>query len=1056
MANGPGDRWQRFNEWLWHQHSAGQATKLCITTTAMWVSMAWCADRLWPHAKLDSSGIATLNTLAQVAGGVFATIVTVVVFAIGLASDRPDGGWAYVPFLSRRFHVFTIAALAASVGLANALAPIPAVLFESGALSYLLWFNVALLGSIVMLGLGLMCRVIESLSGADITAAIPVIRATLRTNARHDEHVEATAVALAALLKDSGLTVNPYAGHFSFTPKDHRFAGRGATLPVVDVDVHALRALLEIIRPYREAVEFALLTAPTLDADVRGALFYAPQRRPSPRVLFESEEPDSPPEQMTLDQLIPRRVQSEIDALSSRLFVFGPPLHSDADSRQFFSRLQAEMVRLAHAGDAVLLKLRLADFRTLVGEWLAITGRRARPHRPQFLMPRAHHFVGPLEIDLGDVVQAATQSEDASTYWEAVDAASYIATDAYRNHAHLLFAETMQILPYAFRLALQSETLRSGAAARFDSRLGSFLSGVKADDEDEDDTGEVADVGEDAATERTMQEMVVSAALLMTRWAVEAGEAVGAIHFIDRILRTSERGLRGRLYDNPPANETSVTRAEYARIVIIGWCIHMVRESHTHSDAARTVLTDLLRSVPPRHYLVRLWELYHGASSLDPRIDHALGCARWDLKADQRRTGITYVSDGGAPWISDGLLLALLASRDAHKYEQEMLDAIAPPIQLWAMADLAERIDGLTLAIPTAVPADDRSNNRDKLVAFIAARQRAADVLTMRTIIQSPLGATRVELLKGDIAKGVVRHRVWLSMLGAKGIKPPATSAPSRVVNTVSLPRDFFLERTHWAGSYGGVIGEHIATREAQALLHGLERALSVELRLNSMLDLPNAVNAARESLVARGFNPDLIVLPPQERFACALFRLPLWGAEVKRNPEWKGVSIGQWDGLDVVRCPYRNTGSIIVAEAAKVFSRSSESPTTPETTVGELPPDQAKALLQRLTGDGPLPKSDEVRVKVVVTLDPPVGFNELGAAYRIDVSSCDGCFAMEPGMEKYHRTGCTSLEGAEHLVFSLVPRMDGEDKDRVPCEVCHPEQWDIESRMSRMHAQSE
>jgi len=60
---------------------------------------------------------------------------------------------------------------------------------------------------------------------------------------------------------------------------------------------------------------------------------------------------------------------------------------------------------------------------------------------------------------------------------------------------------------------------------------------------------------------------------------------------------------------------------------------------------------------------------------------------------------------------------------------------------------------------------------------------------------------------------------------------------------------------------------------------------------------------------------------------------------------------------------------------------------------------EEKQAFFSKVTeiGTKPLPNFDELRVATLVSLSPVISIADIDAAYRLDVSDSDACFAMDP-----------------------------------------------------------
>ena len=65
------------------------------------------------------------------------------------------------------------------------------------------------------------------------------------------------------------------------------------------------------------------------------------------------------------------------------------------------------------------------------------------------------------------------------------------------------------------------------------------------------------------------------------------------------------------------------------------------------------------------------------------------------------------------------------------------------------------------------------------------------------------------------------------------------------------------------------------------------------------------------------------------------------------------------------------------------------------------------------------------------MSLSPVISIADIDAAYRLDVSDSDACFAMDLNDVRYHRSGCSIIDAEEKSIFFLSKRREEEMNDR-------------------------
>lgn len=998
--------------------------------------------------------------MAQVAGGAFATLVTVVVFAVGLLSQRSDGGATYLPFTARRYHVFFVAAAVAAIATVNAVGPVVVDIVGPVAIKYLLLANIVAVPAIVLATLALMCKVIEGASGTDLESTRPVFRSTMRHIAAFDTEQSDTANAFVDYLSRSRMQVNAFAGMSSrHKARDGRFLGAMPQELVVDVDMVVLRKIEKIIRPFEDRLEISLLAAPTLRGGKPGVMHLSLLASKPVSIRREdglagaATQVITDPDPVTLEQLLGDAVLGELSALVSRLFICGVRPAPDADLRHFFSRTQADFERLAHAGDSVLLKSRLGHYRVIVREWLAVAGPSSSIAKLRVLALREPRFFGPLEIDFADVLRAAKNSKDFETYTVVCDAISRMLFDADQSGATVLFADAASLLSFAFYLGMEESAFRKQLGDLFDGRVDSMVMGRTSLRElyrDDEDCGE-QNGDSDEAEKRYA---VIRSILSMIRRSIEAGEKQTAQRLIDRLTRHTG-GPRSRVHagEHAPSTDSGSSLIQYGLVAVIGWCYQLMEANHAESEVARSVMTYAFASVPARHELVGMWELYHGLSSSTMDIDERVQVSHWTLGDADRRVGITYTSSGADSWLNPGFWIAMLSARQPYRHELKDYFSAPPSQWLWKTETLDGQLSGLQESLSFGT-ADENELARNEVIELIKLRKRVGDAAVLREIAALPLSPARIEQFRTEIREGIVNYRENVDvLLGVIGPDQSATIAPDPCVMRAGIPRDCFAPNGTYGGGIGNMIAEDLARGEWRQLVYQLAKGLEESVGRYVLADAAASLRIAVDAIVARGYSPDLIIVPAEERFAAALFRRPLWQLNDGKGHEWGRARIGEWENIVVIRCPYPEFASIIVADTRKLFGRILPISEVPGIDIDDSSDGERQAFLARVTDEGTdaLPDAEDISVRCTVTIPPVVGYADMNAACRLDVRGGDACFAMEPADDLYHRPDCMEISGAGDLRFSLSKRADGETVDRKPCETCRPQVWNVEARLGTL-----
>jgi len=153
------------------------------------------------------------------------------------------------------------------------------------------------------------------------------------------------------------------------------------------------------------------------------------------------------------------------------------------------------------------------------------------------------------------------------------------------------------------------------------------------------------------------------------------------------------------------------------------------------------------------------------------------------------------------------------------------------------------------------------------------------------------------------------------------------------------------------------------------ALIHMMETIAQRGDSLDALSRLPEVVRSARRRLSNAGFNPNVLILPREDRFASALFRKPLW--QVEGGSEFGEASIGVWEQLPVLRFPHTNPQSILLIDTTRVLTEHEIGGARERVSVWiDENPDNEEAAKKKAqaaealkSGDAALPESSSIHV---------------------------------------------------------------------------------------------
>lgn len=724
------------------------------------------------------------------------------------------------------------------------------------------------------------------------------------------------------------------------------------------------------------------------------------------------------------------------------------------DLQQFFGRLETSLLTLARHGEAVQLEKKLDDFEKLLTCWLEVAPQ-ASTARPPFSFAQAEaRFIGPLQIDLHDLIIEANASNDTETFIAIVNALTTYLFRAKQANQIQLYGEIARILWFAYYRGVRNDAIRSAIGDMFDRRLHSILSDFKARSLYLDDSRDL-DKKTVYENERPYLDAALSLTLSLISTAMEEADPKYACYFFERLVEHRKIDRDSWPSDQrAPSVEDQDTLHDYAILTIASWALHLLEERFENSEeAARKVLELTLSHLPTRQEIVALWELYQSGSVFRAEIDERLGTSRWDLRdKGDSRVGVSQARSGGGEWRKHGFYAALLRAETGFEQEVEDFFTDPPSRFMWDASRAQVVLEELSSSIYLGVAQAERDGAISTAVDLLKHRQDAADAAYQQYSETEPLDPKRCEKLRNDVIKSFARHQGWYKAIKTLGgaTLPANFKMPPIVEVRQYVPRDYLIPKNSWADGFGGWVGEEAAKWESVRLVGLVEEFAETGQPIRKLAEMPEVIRDAKRELVNRGYEPNLLIIPNEGRFAGAVFRKPLWQVEEQR--EFGNVGYGVWEGLHVLRFPYIDPVSIIIADARQLFGTVQEGPIGIEVSIRELTTDELEKLVEQSSDQA---SSEIQRAKVLVTarVRPLLGIakreekSRPDAAIALDVKNSDGAYAMRSDDSKYHRPSCREIESKDDVEYSLVRHLPEETKDRDPCDVCYPERWNAEGR---------
>lgn len=1028
--------------WLWLQP---------IETTCHWVLMWIAIDLILIATALGQNLPAATLSITQVStwiipgyfavfaylGALFGFLQAVLVFS---SNTRWVGGVTLQPLTSyviRQNHAFEVLALTGGLAVANLAVlflyllqtvsiPVSHIEISSAVFVWMTLIDLVLVPITTALSLRLLARIFSQTTGSgDVAPIMPVLRSLMSTALADGQRMSAIAAQFPDELEALGIRYDAFAQTSLSRDRDRRRSFEfGSSMKFIDLDLVAAEQFMRTANQLIDEpqIKFAALPGEGW-SDKHGAVLVVPERSADPRM----------PEENVMRRLT-RRLRKSV--------VFGElgPAPETSQLRRLHSAVGGTLEVFAREERHVELKAGLESLIDLLDAWLDIAPSNTEaPVRPMWARIE-DWYSGPPEIDLYGLVETAAHT-DSPTVIEVVQSslAKSAAKCMHRGQFELMH-HYLKPLVYMYYRLREASSLDS-AGKRLDSLLDSFFVMTTAmDDSDEEKDGAFM--------------VVLNLAMSLTRAAIETCQPIHADQFAERILLArTHMPERERGVGFQPVSVTKRTCIDYSQVLLLGWSLDVLGEAaEQYGEAALAVLKRVVPLLPAPAYLIAEWELLHRESVFHGNIDADLGITTWDVRDIGRdyRTGISVARSGGDEWRKQGFLAGLLLSREPFYGDIESLCADVPDELFWNSEAEQAELRKIAAIDHLGIPEAGREQRIDAAVSLISKRARTAKSTYLRYVLEAEPTAEKMEQFRTNTIESWKKHRPWIDAFVEPGNRCDGDLVmPEPAIVAGTIPKCSLLEKNNFGSTgYGVVFGETAGKHESMNLLGMIERraeSWNVDL---SLATFPDDIKQTIQELIHRGYKPNAIVLPRNDRYSAALFRKPVW--EIDGRQLNGDAGIGVWEGISVFRYPYSNPESVLVLDTRSLLGSSFstgvdqiqfEFDQIPSNTEATTAREAAQTALD--DASQPLPDHHLIEVSVRVTVKPSLRLCDPGAMLKLSILNSDACYAVIQKSETYHRPTCDETELYDVEFISHLPS----GSQLIPCESCRPDQWDAQSR---------
>lgn len=1024
--------------------------------------------------SIDSSEIevirASVATLAEISSGIAGILLAVVVFSVQLHAQRDDEGAFMSGYLVRKHYVPWI------IGYSFGFAASNSLLLLFGQEEWIWWRAVTVIdffGFVLLifltyklfldgvqdatkptfdLGFPIFCR--------DLASSVAKASYLSEMRSRFSERLATTCIKQTyGLFRDAQLRGERSSATVDEVAFDHYLAGNKGT--ILDVDLVVLHGLEQLLKPIIARigkVKCQLLLSPGDHIPITPAFAISREKSDDRRPLWNravsaaSERTDD----LTpnLRDLLSNEEFRDIQDLVNRLFkVTVQPGPDVKGLLEFFRRFDDKIKKLVVNSQAVELESLLQRYQTVV-ELTAGDHFQIRSLVGWSFLEEAK-LVNPLESSFYELTRLGVVRQDPETIEVLVQSYQLFYSSGVRRNSPSICQWSLALLAYCYHLSLNEHSAR-GEKIKWSERFDRILHFVHIPFECRNQFRTLQN--DDSANaifleERPLVDEAIAFNLEVVRFACDAGVKNDAILYLDRLVEYREHRHSSSLdFERAPSSEDVDTLHDYALILTFAWSLHRI-ENGKLGDAAREAhiesLKFIVKQFPGHNHVAAVWELYHRRDLAGVQV--RLRMENLSRELVSRRVGKTRIGIGRPDWEFNGVLgLMLCLAKQNDESSSGFFDG-PPEGEPWRVGTVEKLLHRLVNDVSLGVLEGERELAVNVVSELISRRVFVANVATLQAIASDPVNDDKWTAFQAEAINAWRKDRKAAEYIEVRAELTSPIAIPLKPRLRVSVPIDSLQSSGISSTShYGRYVGEALASNEGIRLFYALEQPAIVkeggsgrDAVCAQLAELQDFANNGRMAMSSRGYSPNAIVIPRNDRFLFALLRHPLW----QHQPTTEGA-IGRWEDLDVLLWPYSDPTTVTIVDVRQYFGRKASNGVLPSFKYVEPSDELRTAYLEdvnRSATPKDLPDHATLAAEVSAELESICHIADVGACWRIDIGASDAMYAMLESDRVYHRANCKRLDGHTPQL-SLHPSLPGETDDRQPCEECRPDQWDIDA----------
>lgn len=629
-----------------------------------------------------------------------------------------------------------------------------------------------------------------------------------------------------------------------------------------------------------------------------------------------------------------------------------------------------------------------------------------------------------------ELARAAGESGKPDTVDVVSKFAIQLAQSAMTHGRLPLFGESLELLRVMYYRLASSPSPSSSAIERMDTWFGSVS------DIELMCSGGVA-ISSDRR--RMYSKVAICGLLRATRDAIQLGRMQDTVDFHHRVVQIVEEDRYRE--DNNELDDEVVNFLSYGQILLVGWCLELVRKSVVNTELLNKLTEAVLKQSNRLHLhdpWMKAWEtIDHGFRKAPFGEDH------WVDSLRRWRTNVTYSGSPPTDWMFDGLILLMLKGPKSGR-SRKIVAPLNTPEKAESVTEAIRRVFAADGVASTLFGNDSEMIDKAKMtVADVFGKRRMLKKKSdLVNAVTAPICNT---LRRGTHENATVALRKnipgWLSN-NAHSRPIIATSIYRRDLNKPEI-RECYVLNGRMIGNLGAHDGGHLARGDIASLEYTTLCIIDSAESVATNNELQEAIRKGCNKLRESGFNPDTLFLPHQSRFAMDLTGgLPRWQRE-GLDDSLLGQG-GTWEGLNIYKFRCHEFASVLIADSKRLWGTHMQGDEGLSLELSENYTDQNAELLKKaLDADNEedVPRTEKVLLSEEWRLIPRFGLSEFAAGVKIPLDLSTFGYALPANDKHYHRPDCEVAKGCQD--FSLVYCAEGETENRSACEKCKPDDWD-------------